>query len=508
MAYMTGRLLLAPVLLVVLKFLYDVIYCLAITPLKEYPGSFWWKISEIPLTIARIRGTLHREVYAMHEKYGPVIRIGPTRISYTTEDAWKDAWAHRGGHQEFPKDLVVVAANGVPGILTTPDVKTHSRYRRMFAHAFSAQGLREQATHIYHFANLFSEGIATQGKDKPVNLVSWFNWFSFDLIGDMAFGESFGCLESAREHEWISGILGSIFAITWIEALIKVNLWILIPLVVPTRLKEFRKKNSDFCESQIQKRLQYGSDRGDFFDKVLKHGVVDEENRGNGELGMTVKEMESNASALVLGGSETTATLLSGTAFLLLRHPEIMVKTVREVRSAFSTEQDITIDSVNNLTYMIAVLTESMRVYPPVPTFSPRRVPQPGDSVGGKQLPAGTSISFVHYAAYHYSGNFRRPLEFIPERWLKEGLEGEFKNDNRAAFQPFSVGTRNCIGKTLAYAEQRLIMAKLLWRFDLSVPAGSKGFERWMEDQKVWVLWDKPPLMVDVKERTDLPKVA
>ena len=109
--------------------------------------------------------------------------------------------------------------------------------------------------------------------------------------------------------------------------------------------------------------MQQGTERGDFFDKVLKSGVVDEEKFQEGkEKGMTIREMESNAAALVSGGSETIATLLSGTCFQLLCNPQIMEKVVSEVHSAFQTEADITIDSANNLSYLINVLSEAMRI--------------------------------------------------------------------------------------------------------------------------------------------------
>ena len=65
-----------------------------------------------------------------------------------------------------------------------------------------------------------------------------------------------------------------------------------------------------------------------------------------------------NASVLVIAGSETTATLLAGVTYLLLRHPEAMKKVVDEVRSSFKSEEDITLTSVGNLTYMLACLNE------------------------------------------------------------------------------------------------------------------------------------------------------
>lgn len=64
--------------------------------------------------------------------------------------------------------------------------------------------------------------------------------------------------------------------------------------------------------------------------------------------------------------------------------------------------------------------------------------------------------------------------------------------------QPFSVGPRNCIGLTLAYHEMRLIMANLLWHFDVEL--SGECDEGWL-DQSSHLVWDKKPLMVKILAR-------
>src|SRR2546423_11613776 len=97
------------------------------------------------------------------------------------------------------------------------------------------------------------------------------------------------------------------------------------------------------------------------------------------------------------------------------------------------------------------------------------------------------------YAAYRLESNFRRPDEFLPQRWLGDA---EFADDDRAVMQPFAVGPRNCIGRNLAYAEMRVILAKVLFHFDLELDEGKTG--QWL-DQKVYILWEKVPLWVKLK---------
>lgn len=118
-----------------------------------------------------------------------------------------------------------------------------------------------------------------------------------------------------------------------------------------------------------------------------------------------------------------------------------------------------------------------------------------------------------HYASYRSSSNFTFPHAFLPERWL--GLDSRFEQDKKDVLQPFSLGPRNCLGKkyvlsttiqtdiltmfyySLAYCEIRLILCKLLYHFDLTLCPESSTWT----NQKVYFLWDKPPLMVTLKDR-------
>lgn len=95
--------------------------------------------------------------------------------------------------------------------------------------------------------------------------------------------------------------------------------------------------------------------------------------------------------------------------------------------------------------------------------------------------------------------NFHRQADFIPERWLSPSTmdpASPFQRDNRAASQPFSVGPRNCLGKAFALNEMRVILARMLWNFDMKLLPQSDGWER----QRIFTLWEKGPLMVELNE--------
>ena len=114
--------------------------------------------------------------------------------------------------------------------------------------------------------------------------------------------------------------------------------------------------------------------------------------RHNDEKGMTRKEILQAASALVIAGSETTATLLSGSTFYLLKNPDCLRRVTDEVRGAFASADDIKLSTVEKLPYLCAVLEESLRIYPPVPAVFLRRTKPDGLVVDGKFVPGNVSL--------------------------------------------------------------------------------------------------------------------
>lgn len=323
------------------------------------------------------------------------------------------------------------------------------------------------------------------------------------MIGDLAFGSSFGCLETQTLHPWIAAIFGNIKFLVIFSVIKNYRLEWLLPYLVSKKLKEFRAENLRYNEAKIEDRIQLGTNRGDFWDRVIEQSDFE---KGTG---MTKPEMVANASILILGGSETTATLLSGTTYLLCKHPEIMKKLNDEVRSAFKHEDEIDLQSVGKLEYMLAVLDEGLRIYAPVPKQGNRVVPDGGAFIAGKWVPGGvrtppthqaplltslqTSVEVSQYASNHSESNFHNPESFVPERWLNPSPP-EYANDDRAARAPFAMGPRNCIGRNLAYSEMRLILAKVCFNFDMELDEKRCG--NWIGDQKIFGLWEKGPLWV------------
>ena len=209
--------------------------------------------------------------------------------------------------------------------------------------------------------------------------------------------------------------------------------------------------------------------------------------------GMSFEELHETCGVLIAAGSETTATLLSAVTYYILRNASILNKLIAEIRGAFKSEAEITMASVSSLSYELAVLNETLRIYPPANGSQPRVTPPEGCMIAGRFVPGSTCVGIPQWSANHSSANFRRPNEFVPERWTGDP---EFKDDKRRVVQPFGYGPRNCIGRSLAYAEMRVLLTRVIWNFDMELCEESRS---WGIDQKVFFFFVKPPLIVKLK---------
>lgn len=174
------------------------------------------------------------------------------------------------------------------------------------------------------------------------------------------------------------------------------------------------------------------------------------------------------------------STCLSALFFYLSRDAECYRRLAAEIRSAFTNSSEI--KSGPRLTaclYLRACINEALRMSPPVPGTLWRQQVAGSDResgpliINGLIIPPGTHIGVNTYALQHNEEYFPEPFTFRPERFL-EGSEqaGKLVRD---AFAPFSLGVRGCMGKSMAYLEASLVLAKTLWHFDFVQAPSDKG---------------------------------
>ncbi|EFQ25384.1 cytochrome P450 [Colletotrichum graminicola] len=498
-----------------------IIYNLFLHPLRRFPGPLAMRATRATYCYRLWRGKLSFDMLELHRRYGDVVRIAPDELAFANPSAWKDIMGHRtaggvsGGKAlpEFEKaDSFYRPLTELPRDIISAEGSEHAMLRKQLSPGFSERSLREQEPVIMKYVDLFIQKMREAAKgcqgrghgdgdetvagktgnqselkqEHPVDLTLWYNYVTFDIIGDLAFSESFGCLEGERLHPWVKTLFLMVRTGVALQTAAHFPmLRRLLTVALSTRVMRERMQNHmNMTMQKLVRRVELGEREGpqnDLIEALLKKRK---------EWGFSLRQVDSNGSIIIIAGSETTATLLSGVTYLLLKNPEKMRKLVREVRAAFEREEEINLKSVNSLTYMLACIDEAMRIYPPVPTGLPRTVPEGGATILGQFIPEEMTVSIHQWAMYHNEKNFKDPFVFHPERFLGDP---EYASDRREAFQPFHIGSRNCLGRSLAYFEMRIVMAKLLWNFDLELAEDS---EEWMETQKIYTIWEKGPLNV------------
>eukprot|EP00977_Amphora_coffeiformis_P013624 scaffold3608_cov183-Amphora_coffeaeformis.AAC.11 len=189
------------------------------------------------------------------------------------------------------------------------------------------------------------------------------------------------------------------------------------------------------------------------------------------------KNLLDEAITLLFAGQDTSAATLSWTLHLLSLSPKVQVKLAREVQRVMK-EEDVD-EGVSvlgkrvlaKMTYLDAVIKESMRLYPVAP-FVVRRLPF-AVTVGDKgqqqvTIPGNTVACIWIYSLHRHPDFWLQPDEFLPERWLvTDNVDAGITN---GAYMPFAAGPRNCVGQPLAHVILRTLLAQLVVNFEFQDP--------------------------------------
>ena len=232
------------------------------------------------------------------------------------------------------------------------------------------------------------------------------------------------------------------------------------------------KERLAFAESE--KSLPESELRKDFF-----YWLTNAKDPETGGDGYTTGELWAEARLLVAAGSDTSSTTLAALFFYLSRNPKVLARLQFELRSTFSRPEEIVSGpTLAGCQYLRAVIEETLRAAPPVPSSLPRQILTGGMTVDGEFLPEGTIVGVCCYAMHYNEEYFDEPASFKPERWIVNedtGVTKETVDRARSAFFPFSLGNRGCVGKPMAYAELSLAVGRVS-RQILQQPLGSTQF--------------------------------
>lgn len=217
------------------------------------------------------------------------------------------------------------------------------------------------------------------------------------------------------------------------------------------------RKTGKECIERRQKMVQEGVEvPNDILTQILRGGALEDD--CNNEV------MLDNFVTFFIAGQETTANLLAFAVQELARHPEILEKARAEVDEVIGSKREIGYEDLPKLQYLSQVLKETLRLYPSVPGTS--RFISNDLVIEGVRIPKNTSVLVNTFITGRMEQFFPDPLTFNPDRFRPDAPKPYF------TYFPFSLGPRSCIGQVFAQMEAKVVLAKLLQRFQFELVEG------------------------------------
>ncbi|KAL7951919.1 cytochrome P450 [Trichoderma barbatum] len=437
-------------------------YRLFFHPLNKFPGPLGARISTFWLS-HHVRGLdTWKKIAALHDQYGPYVRVGPSELSIRDP---KGVIALHGPASKCEKGANYDLTKPMTSLHMFRDRSLHNDLRRVWSQAFSDRALRGYEQRMREYRNVLFDRI-TAAEGQPIDVAKWFRFYSFDVMGDLAFGKSFNMLEKSQNHWAIELLDAGVFPLA-----LQLPVWLLrLGMSIPILARDWWKFVG-FCRDSLQSRLKCEPEVPDIMSTLLEPLKGREPSQEETDL------LIGDAQLIIGAGSHTTAASMASIVYELAKHPQHIEKLRQElVHLVRDSRLDASPDELAHLEHLNAVINETMRLHPPVPTTIYRLTPPEGVMIGSVHVPGSISVMCPQYALGRYEAVYSKADSFVPERW------SQFPDmiKDKDAFAPFSTGPYGCIGKRLALMDIRQMISRLVWTFDIAFAPGEDGtsFER------------------------------
>ncbi|KAI8144334.1 cytochrome P450 [Fennellomyces sp. T-0311] len=446
------------------------LYVAFLGPLSGIPGPLGLKFYDMRYTpnIENPPGTSWEKVLAWRKEYGNVARLGPNRIAISDKRMLRQIALQ----DDMPKGPMYTAflRKSPPTLFNTREKPFHKQRRRLISPAFSVKYINSLEKYMLSTAESFVRRIdrdieATQDQNGYGLVDIWIllRHLALDIIGETAFGKTFHMLENddhlvprtvKQNMEKTSflmthPILGKIFLALPFTGVLKAN----------DDLKMFMK-------DIIIERLTGG-------EKARRNDIlqilIDTQSASDTEDRLAAETIAQETVLFLMAGSETTSNGMGFALIELMKNKRVFSELRKEIDSVQLKEGQELLEEnqLKHLPYLNAVINESMRLNSIV-AIGIERMPDEDTVLDGRLLvPKGTILHCNFYHAQIDPVYWPRAEEFIPERWL----EGSDIPADTEAFFPFSIGSRNCIGKGFALQEMRLALGNLVKLYDFEAIA-------------------------------------
>ncbi|KAL4922111.1 cytochrome P450 [Aspergillus aurantiobrunneus] len=448
--------------------------------LRPFPGPWMAKVTRLFTVMqATERTQYHLDLEQMHRTYGDFVRTGPREISINRPSAvqiisgpqspcTKSTW-----YSHVSDDITQISLN------STRDPDVHRRRRRAWDRGFSMKALPTYEPRLRHKVDVLISQIKSR-LDEPLNISQWTMYLAFDVMGLVGFSKDFRQLEDAVEHAAIKELHGQML----ILGILKPVPWVLTILGAIQGLVGDYGQFMTYCADRIaEKKAEWATSESkvpqDVISWLLK--AIDEKDQSAPPGDQALNE---DGRLMIITGSDTTGVALANAFYYLAKHPSVYKKLQAELDGAFPRDTrtpDFSNEALRRLPYLEAVINETLRLKPAVPSGQPRLTPPEGLQIDETWIPGDTIAVIPQYVIQRDERYFPSGAEFIPERWL-DAKEQLIKHEE--AFFPFQIGRYGCVGKQLALMEMRLVIARIASEFDISFAPGETGeaFDRDAKD--------------------------
>jgi cytochrome P450 family 6 len=295
---------------------------------------------------------------------------------------------------------------------------------------------------------------------KELELKDLLARFTTDVIGSVAFGLECNSLNDPQSKFREYG--RKVFSQTSFA-----RFKMLIKMTFPSLARTFdiNGRNNEIIQffmnitnQTVDHREKNNVKRNDFMDLLIGLKAQNPEN-------FNINHVASNAFIFFLAGFETSSTVMSFALFELAQNPDIQEKARQEVKRVLQKfNGELNYESMNEMKYVLQVLNESLRKYPPATELNRLVESDYTESTTGFVFKKGTSLFIPVYAIHHDPEYYPNPDVFDPNRFSEE----QVKARHPYAFLPFGEGPRNCIGLRFGVMQAQIGLITLLNAFRFS----------------------------------------
>ncbi|CAL2259550.1 unnamed protein product [Prunus armeniaca] len=186
---------------------------------------------------------------------------------------------------------------------------------------------------------------------------------------------------------------------------------------------------------------------------------------------LTMQELLALLTDVMVGGTDTTTTTVEWVMTELMQNPDELRKVQEELTEIVGLNTLVEEFHLPKLHYLDAVIKETFRLHPALPLLVPR-LPTQSTTIGGYNIPKGSSVYLNIWANQRDPSVWDSPLEFRPKRFLNDQSKFDYKG-NRFEYLPFGSGRRICAGLPLAERTLIYVLASFLHSFEWRLPYGT-----------------------------------